>query len=239
VADILTIHDEDLEAAKARAGEVLDSGLLVVAPTDTVYGVFANAFLPEATQRVFDARGAGRDAPLTVLVHNPRQLPALAKEVPETAERLMASYWPGPLTLLFQATGTLAWDLGDTFGTVAVRMPAEPVALKMISAVGPLACTSAAAAGAPPPATAEQARSELGDYVELYLDGGPRTGPPSTIVDVSGGGAEVLRVGAISADHVFQVARGQVGWGEVPGRLAEEQVRSHNADAGPDPEPGP
>jgi L-threonylcarbamoyladenylate synthase len=238
VADILTIDDEDLDGAKQRAGEVLEAGSLVVAPTDTVYGVLANAFLPEATQRVFEARGASREAPLPVLVHNPRQLPALAREVPETAERLMASYWPGPLTLLFQATGTLAWDLGEDAGMVAVRMPAEPVVLQIVSAVGPLACTSAGAAGAPAPTTLEQARSELGDYVDLYLDGGPRTGRPSTIVDVSSGGAEVLRVGAISADDVFQVARGQVGWGEVPGRLAGDQTPQHNAQTGPEAAPG-
>lgn len=224
VSEVCELHDDNLADVRRRAGELLADGALVVAPTDTVYGLYANAFMTDATQRVFGVRGATRDAPLTVFIQNPRQLPALAREVTEPAERLMAAYWPGPLTLLLSSGETLSWDLGDGGGTVAVRLPDEEIARELVTEVGPLACTAAALAGQPAPTTIEQAREALGDGVALYVDAGPRMGEPSTIVDVSRGGAEVLRVGAVSADHVFRVAHGVEPWGQQP--AADEDAQT-------------
>jgi L-threonylcarbamoyladenylate synthase len=217
VTTVLHLDEVELKTVRQRAAAVLNDGGLVVVPTDTVYGVLANPFHPEGAQRLFAARQASRSIPLPVVIHNPRQLPALAKEVPEVAERLMASYWPGPLTLLLQVGETMAWDLGDDVRAVAFRMPAEPVILQILASTGPLACTSASTAGGPVPTTLEQARAALGDAVALYVDGGTRDGKTSTVVDVSRGGAEVRRVGAVSADDVFGVVSGSVGLGRRPG----------------------
>lgn len=209
--EILDAGDRD--AARQRGAGVLRDGLLVVAPTDTVYGVFADAFALEATQRLMKARGSGRDRPLPVFVRSPRQLTGLVSEPTEQAERLMAAFWPGPLTIVFRANRGLAWDLGDTRDTVAVRMPAEELVFDLVTEVGPVACTAAAPVGGVAPRTAAEAAELLGDEVALYLDGGERGGGLSTVVDCSRGGAEVLRAGAVSADDVFRAATGQVEWG--------------------------
>jgi L-threonylcarbamoyladenylate synthase len=212
-----TIPADDRDVVRQRAGAVLAGGGLVVAPTDTSYAVLADAFQMDATQRLFDERGADRSHPLPVVVRNPRQLAGLVKDTSEQAERLMAAFWPGALTLVFRANEGLAWDLGDTSSSVAVRMPDEELLYDLISEVGPLACTAAAKAGAPAPRTVEDARASLGDHVDLYIDGGERPGMRSTIVDVSRGGAEVLRVGAVSADDVFAAATGAFDWGNPTG----------------------
>lgn len=220
MTDVLPI--DDLETARDRALPVLRAGALVVAPTDTVYAVLADAFAPDATQRVFLARGGGRETPLTVLIRNPRQIIGLTEDVTsEAAERLIAAFWPGPLTLVFRAGEALGWDLGDTRGTVAIRMPADALLHELITEIGPLASTGAWLAGEPPATTVEEARAALGDRVGLYLDGGPCAGPSSTVVDVSRGGAEVRRIGAISADQVVQVATGAIGWGRPGGGAAD------------------
>jgi L-threonylcarbamoyladenylate synthase len=212
VADVLDLAAH-LEAARPRAAEVLRVGELVVAPTDTVYAVLADAFAPDATQRLFAARRADRGSPLTVLIRSPRQVVGLTDRMSEGAERLMAAFWPGPLTLVCAAARSLGWDLGDTKGTVALRMPADELIHELITEVGPLASSGACRAGMPPATTVDGAVAALADDVALYLDGGSRPGGTSTVVDVSRGGAEVLRVGAISANAVVEAATGAVGWG--------------------------
>jgi L-threonylcarbamoyladenylate synthase len=204
----------DAPEVREEALAVLRAGGLVVAPTDTVYGVLADAFAPDATQRALLARGGDRSAPLTVLIRNPRQIIGLTEDrTSEAAERLIAAFWPGPLTLVFRAGEALGWDLGDTHGTVALRMPADELLHELIAEIGPLACTGANRRGEPAATTVAAARQALGDAVGLYLDGGVREGQRSTVVDVSRGGAEVLRIGAVSADEVVAVATGAVGWG--------------------------
>jgi tRNA threonylcarbamoyl adenosine modification protein (Sua5/YciO/YrdC/YwlC family) len=215
VIDVLAIDDR--HAALERAIAVLRAGALVVAPTDTVYGVLADAFAPDATQRLLIARGAPRSAALPVLIRNPRQIIGLTDEGNESADRLMAAFWPGPLTLVFTAGEALGWDLGDTGGTVAIRMPADDLLHDLIAEIGPLACTGATIAGGAPSTTVAQAQAQLGGRVGLYLDGGVRDGRASTVVDVSRGGAEVRRVGAISAEGVVRVATGAVAWGAPTG----------------------
>lgn len=220
---------DDLDVARQRGAGVLREGLLAVAPTDTVYGLFADAFSMEATQRLMQARGTGRDRPPPVFVRSPRQLSGLVRYTSEQAERLIAAFWPGPLTIVFEANEGLAWDLGDSLGTVAVRMPAEELVYELVAEVGPLACTAACPAGGTPPRTVSEARDQLGDAAELYLDGGGRPGGASTVVDCSRGGAEVLRAGAVSADDVFKVATGAVDWGRPTG-ASEEPVEGGTED---------
>ncbi len=199
----------DRVGAVDRAGAALRTGRLVVLPTDTVYGVAADAFNPAATERIFLAKGRPRTSPLAVLVHSPAQLHAVAADVPATAERLVGAYWPGPLTMVLEARETLAWDLGDSAGTVAVRMPHDEVALEIIRAVGPLAVTSANRSGEPAAHDIVAARSALGDDVEVYVDDGPRQGiSPSTVVDLTRGEPLVLRQGDLPAKEVVAVAHG-------------------------------
>ena len=139
--------DGDIGSAARQAADVLKSGGLVVAPLGSSYAVLADAANADATQRIFAARNAERSAPLAVVIHNPRKMPGLAAAVPQAAERLMAAHWPGPLTMVLRSADGLGWNLGDTSGYLAVRMPEEPLVLMMINAVGPLAFTAAATAG--------------------------------------------------------------------------------------------
>jgi tRNA threonylcarbamoyl adenosine modification protein (Sua5/YciO/YrdC/YwlC family) len=187
------------------------AGQLVVLPTDTVYGVAADAFNLDGTARLLRARGASRSAPLAVFVRSPKQLAGLTTEVTEVAERLVAAYWPGPLTLVIPAEPNLRWDLGDAQRVVAVRMPLDDVALEVVRAVGPLAVSSASRVGVPTPVTAAEAVAGLGDEVTVGLDDGPRElGVRSTIVDLTRREPVVLRPGMIPADEVLAVARGEV-----------------------------
>jgi tRNA threonylcarbamoyl adenosine modification protein (Sua5/YciO/YrdC/YwlC family) len=206
---------EDRDAAVTAAVDALREPALVVMPTDTVYGVLADAFDPRATAALRGAKGLAPTAPLTVLIRNPRQVAGLASDVPEAADRLMASYWPGPLTLVLPVTDGLAWDIG-TPSVVAVRMPADDLVLDVVAEVGPLVCSAAARPADPLPGTVDAARDALGDGVALYVDDGPRPGGVSTIVDLTRDHAVVLREGAVAADDVELVAAGRVRWGATP-----------------------
>jgi L-threonylcarbamoyladenylate synthase len=211
VAEILDVTGDGRDAAVERGTEVLRDGRLVVMPTDTVYGVAADAFDPGATARIFDAKDRGRAHPLPVMVRSQKQLPALTPLVSDALDRLVAAYWPGPLTIVVPAQSQLRWDLGRNDGTVAVRMPLDDVALALIRTVGPLAVTSANRSGRPPGPTAADALAQLGDAVDLYLDDGPREGGvPSTIVDVTRREPHILREGALPAPEVLAVARGEL-----------------------------
>lgn len=210
------VVDASQQPAVEQAAELLRSGQLVVVPTDTVYGVAADAFSHEGTRRIFDAKARSRSFPLPVLVRSPKQLAGLCTVVPEAAERLAAAYWPGPLTIVVAAEPNLTWDLGASEGTVAVRMPLDDVALEVIRAVGPLAVTSANRSGQPAATTIDEARKQLGDAVALYLDDGPRTSlQPSTIVDLTRGTPHVLRQGAVPEGDALAVARGDADPSDV------------------------
>jgi L-threonylcarbamoyladenylate synthase len=206
---------DDLDDVLIEVGAALREPALVVLPTDTVYAVVADAFDPRATAALRGAKGMAPTAPLTVLIRTPQQAAALASDVPEAAERLMASYWPGPLTLLLPVNEDLSWDIG-TPTVVAVRMPAESTVLDVVADVGPLACSAAARPADPLPTTAAAARDALGDGVALYVDDGPRDGAVSTVVDLTRDHAVVLREGAVPAADVELVAAGRVDWGDVP-----------------------
>jgi len=220
------------EHAAARALSALREGGLVVAPSDTTYALVGDAFSARATQRMFGATRRSRAVPFSVLIRSPRQTTGLVQAIPETAERLMSSYWPGPLTLVFAATEGLSWDLGDAQGTVALRIPADDLLLELVGQIGPLASTTASRRGEPSPTTAEQARAQLSTTVDLYVDGGERRSAGSTIVDVSRGVAHVLREGVVSTEDIRLVAEGVVAWGAVPTDADRESARVGSAAPG-------
>jgi tRNA threonylcarbamoyl adenosine modification protein (Sua5/YciO/YrdC/YwlC family) len=189
-----------------QAVAALQRGDLVVLPTDTVYGVAADAFSPPAVERLLAAKGRGRDMPVPVLVGDVRGLHGLAAEVTEQMQALVEAHWPGPLTIIVPAAPSLAWDLGETRGTVAVRMPQHPVALDVLSSTGPLAVSSANRTGHPPPSTADEAERQLGAAVAVYLEAGS-TGEAvaSTIVDLTGERPVVRRAGALPVEVLREV----------------------------------
>ena len=190
----------------AAAVEAVRAGEVVVLPTDTVYGVGADAFSPEAVAAVLAAKGRGREMPPPVLVPSPRTVDGLATAVPDWARDLIAELWPGPLTLVFHAPASLMWDLGDTNGTVALRMPEDDIALAVLTEVGPMAVTSANLTGSPAATTVLEAAAQLGGAVSVYLDGGPsRGGAASTIVDCTTESPTVLREGAVSVERLQEI----------------------------------
>ncbi len=190
-----------------EAAAAIRRGELVVLPTDTVYGVGADAFTPQAVDALLGAKGRGRDMPVPVLVGSVRALEGVVDALPAVGRELVDAFWPGALTLVARHTAGLAWDLGDTRGTVAVRMPLHPVALELLVETGPLAVSSANATGSPPPRDADDAQAELGDAVAIYLDAGPcGDGAASTIVDITSDAPRVLRNGALSLDRLREVA---------------------------------
>lgn len=200
---------EDLDAAVAAAADALRRGDLVVLPTDTVYGVAGDAFSPTATTRIFAAKGRSRQFPLPVLVRSPKQVLGLVDGISEAAERLMAAYWPGPLTIVFRTAEGLNWDLGENQGTVALRMPLDDVTLAVIREVGPLAVTSANLSGQAAATGIAQAKMSLGPSVAVYVDDGPRTeSRPSTIVDLTRSEPFLIRDGDLPPDEVLGVAKG-------------------------------
>lgn len=199
--------DPEQRAAGVRlAADAVRRGLLVVVPTDTVYGLGADAFSPPAVQRLLATKGRGRDMPVPVLVASRAALQAVATSLPDSGYRLVDAFWPGALTLVVRHTPHLAWDLGDARGTVAVRMPDHPLALEVLRETGPLAVSSANRSGSPPATSAEEAVQAFGVEVEVYLDGGPTAAAvPSTIVDLTGEVPAVLRAGALSPERIRRV----------------------------------
>jgi L-threonylcarbamoyladenylate synthase len=190
----------------SEAEAALRRGELVVMPTDTVYGIAAEAFDPVAVELLLKAKGRGRDMPPPVLVGTVRAAMALVMDLADVGKDLIDEFWPGGLTIVCRSSPTLVWDLGETKGTVAVRMPLHPVALDLLKRTGPLAVSSANASGRPAATTADEAMDQLGDAVAVYLDGGPCADDvPSTIVDLTGSVPRLLRQGVISVERLREV----------------------------------
>ncbi|RRD48057.1 threonylcarbamoyl-AMP synthase [Tessaracoccus sp. OH4464_COT-324] len=223
----LTPHSIDLAVAAVRDGGV------VVLPTDTVYGVGANPFSAAAVSNLLAAKRRGHDMPPPVLLAEPSMMRALTAEVPQEAKLLAEAFWPGPLTLILDVQGSAGLRLGDTRGTVALRVPDHDGARALLRATGPLAVSSANLTGEPPATDCETALDQLGDAVSVYLSAGPTPGNvPSTIVDFSGGRTGVvLRVGALSLEELRAVVPGV----EVHGVTVD--VEPESADDGVDVEP--
>lgn len=199
--------DPEMRAiALTSAVNAVRSGDLVVLPTDTLYGIGADAFDPAAVAALLDAKGRGRDMPVPVLVGSWHTIDGLVSYVSEQTRELIEAFWPGGLTLVVQQAPSLAWDLGDANGTVAVRMPLQPLAIDLLQETGPMAVSSANRSGHPPATSATDAQTQLGESVAVYLDDGPvSVGVASTIVDVSGERPQVLRTGAIGIDALREV----------------------------------
>ncbi|AKL67889.1 L-threonylcarbamoyladenylate synthase [Streptomyces goshikiensis] len=196
----------DRKTGLREAASAVRRGELVVLPTDTLYGIGADAFSAEAVGDLLAAKGRGRNMPTPVLIGSPNTLHGLVTDFSEQAWELVDAFWPGALTLVAKHQPSLAWDLGETRGTVAVRMPLHPVAIELLTEVGPMAVSSANLSGHPAPEDCDAAREMLGDSVSVYLDGGPTPGiQPSSIVDVTGKVPVLLREGALTAEQLREV----------------------------------
>jgi len=218
---------EQRAAGLAEAAASLRKGDLAVMPTDTVYGVAADAFSPPAVVSLLAAKGRDRQMPPPVLVGTVRAATALVEDLSMSAKDLIDEFWPGALTLVLRANRSLIWDLGDTKGTVAVRMPLHELALELLKETGPLAVSSANRSGAPPATTAADAEAQLGEAVAVYLDGGPCSGDvPSTIVDLTGVVPKLLRRGVISIARLREVVTLAVDdeWMEDDSGTVEDSV---------------
>src|SRR5450759_1404779 len=188
------------------AAEAVRRAEVVVLPTDTVYGMGVDAFASEAVAAVLTAKGRGRDMPLPVLVPNQQTGDGLAADVPAYARDLIHAFWPGPLTLVLHAQSSLMWDLGETNGTVALRMPRNDAALRLLTEIGPMAVTSANLSGKRPATTILDAATQLGSAVSVYLETGPTAGGlASTILDCTREVPVILRAGAVTAGRIQEV----------------------------------
>jgi tRNA threonylcarbamoyl adenosine modification protein (Sua5/YciO/YrdC/YwlC family) len=189
------------------AVDAVKRGDLVVMPTDTVYGIGADAFKEWAVTALQNAKGRGRNVPPPVLVGSRSTVDGLVFSLPQVARDLIEAFWPGGLTIVVEHAPSLQWDLGDTNGTVGLRMPLHPIALEVLRETGPMAVTSANKHGQPPAMNAQDARDQLGYSVSVYLDGGQcADSVASTIVDVTGEVPRLLRAGAIGIDKLRTVA---------------------------------
>jgi tRNA threonylcarbamoyl adenosine modification protein (Sua5/YciO/YrdC/YwlC family) len=197
--------DTRVEAIETAAQSV-SGGELVVLPTDTVYGLGADAFNAAAVDELLRAKGRGRDMPVPVLVGSWSTIDGLVIDVDPRTRELTEAFWPGGLTVVVRHAPSLSWNLGDTDGTVALRMPLHPVAIELLEQTGPMAVSSANKSGHPPAQTAAEAQEQLGDDVAVYLEDGPvSAGVASTIVDLSQPVPRVVRVGAVSMETLREV----------------------------------
>lgn len=196
----------DRDRGIAAALSAVKRGELIVMPTDTLYGLGCDAFKANAVNAMFRAKGRGRGMPMVVLVGSRRTFDGLAYRLPKAARALADAFWPGALTIIVREAKTLQWDIGDTGGTVAVRMPLHPVALEVLREIGPMTVSSANKSGQPPAVTVAQAKEQLGSAARVYLDAGPSPAAvASTIVDVSGELPQVRRIGEIGVDQLREL----------------------------------
>jgi tRNA threonylcarbamoyl adenosine modification protein (Sua5/YciO/YrdC/YwlC family) len=202
--------DVDLLAGMRQAKLSLGRNELVVMPTDTFYGVAADAFSASAVSALLELKGRDRATPPPVLIGDTETMDALAMQIPELARQLAAAFWPGALTMVLKAQPSLTWDLGETKGTVALRVPDHKIAQALLKETGPLAVSSANSHGQPAAVTAEEAFEYFGEKVPVYLNAGAAPkGEASTILDLTpairGEQVRVLRLGALSLKRLRAV----------------------------------
>jgi len=185
-----------------RAGDAIRRGELVAFPTETVYGLGADAFNKRAVARVYEAKGRPADNPLPIQITSKDEALKLAAEVPDVARRLMERFFPGPLTLVLRASPDVPDEVTAGTGKIGIRMPDHPVALALIRSAGtPIVAPSANVTGQPPPTSAEEVLAYLGGRIELILDAGPTPLKiASTVVDVTEVPPKILRHGSISEE---------------------------------------
>ena len=183
-----------------RAAERIKNGGLIAYPTETVYGLGADPYRGEAVQKIFTAKGREETKGIILLIRGATDLATLVRAVSPTAQTLIRTFWPGPLTLVFKARPDLPSALLGGRDTIALRHSSSPIAAQLLAALGgPLTSTSANRSGTPPARSAYDAQNALGDRLDLILDGGPSASEtPSTLVDVSADRALLLREGAVS-----------------------------------------
>ncbi|MGB3437302.1 MAG: L-threonylcarbamoyladenylate synthase [Actinophytocola sp.] len=204
-------QEPDRADGLAAAASAVRAGRLVVMPTDTVYGIGSDAFSGTAVRALLAAKHRGPDMPVGVLVGSWSTIDGLVLSVPRHARQLIEAFWPGDVSIVLPHAPSLSWDLGQVGGTVMLRMPLHPVALELLREVGPMAVSSANVSGQPPAATVDEAKSQLGESVAVYLDGGPSGEPvPSTIVDLSGDEPVVLREGAVPVAAISEALGSEV-----------------------------
>ncbi|MBF0581039.1 MULTISPECIES: L-threonylcarbamoyladenylate synthase [Corynebacterium] len=199
-------NPQDRDAAIATAESAVKGGRLVVIPTDTVYGIGCDAFDNQAVEALLRAKHRGPDMPVPVLVGSWNTVQGLVRDYSFNMRRLVEAFWPGGLSVVVHQAPSLPWNLGDTRGTVMLRMPMHPVALELLDKTGPMAVSSANISGQPPATTVDMAMEQLGETVGVYVDGGEATiGEASTIVDLSSGKPRILREGATTAEKIGEV----------------------------------
>ena len=199
------------EPALQYAARLLADGALVAFPTETVYGLGANALNREAVLSIFQAKGRPADNPLIVHIHDRAQLKDIC-DIPDLAIPLMDAFWPGPLTLLFPRKKTVPDEVTAGLPTVAVRMPSHPVASAMLRAAGlPVAAPSANRSGRPSPTTAQHVLEDMIDQIPLILDGGScSVGLESTVLDICHGNPCILRPGGVTREMLMKVLQMEV-----------------------------
>ncbi|MHA6601640.1 L-threonylcarbamoyladenylate synthase [Corynebacterium coyleae] len=192
--------------AVRAAADAVRAGRCVVLPTDTVYGIGCDAFNNDAVATLLATKRRGPDMPVPVLVGSWSTIQGLVREFSDTAKTLVEAFWPGGLSIVVPEAPSLPWNLGDTRGTVLLRMPNQPLALELLQETGPMAVSSANISGNPPAQTAAEAKAQFGDAIGVYLDGGEaEVGTPSTIIDISKPQPVVLREGAIPVERIGEV----------------------------------
>lgn len=193
-------HIED--ALLMEAAQILREGGLVAFPTETVYGLGGNALDEKASEKIYAAKGRPSDNPLIAHVSCIEEVEPLVSRIPEAGRRLMEAYWPGPLTLIFPKSKQVPYATTGGLETVAIRMPSDPVAQRLIALAGvPVAAPSANTSGRPSPTTAQHVWDDLAGRIDMIIDGGPvGIGLESTIIDVSGPVPTVLRPGAVTME---------------------------------------
>ena len=203
INDTKNINDEELK----EAAQILRDGGLVAFPTETVYGLGGNALDEKAAGKIYAAKGRPSDNPLIAHVSCAAEVTPLVKYIPEAGKKLMDAFWPGPLTIIFPKSDIVPYGTTGGLDTVAVRMPVDPVANRLIALAGvPVAAPSANTSGRPSPTTADHVWQDLNGKIEMIIDGGPvGIGVESTIVDVSGDVPAVLRPGAITMEMLKDV----------------------------------
>lgn len=222
---IIRSSDKDFEAELTRASEIIREGGTVAFPTETVYGLGADALNANAVHRIFEAKGRPADNPLIVHIANKEQCSELAEEIPSDALLLMEKFWPGPLTLILKAKNIVPEVTTGGLDTVGLRMPENPIALELIRRSGrPIAAPSANTSGSPSPTNADHVIQDLEGKIDAVLDGGPTDiGLESTVVDMTGSIPTILRPGQVTADDIRKCI-GQVSIGYKDRTLDEDEI---------------
>lgn len=193
--------DDPNPSVLSDAATLIRKGGVVAIPTDTFYGLAADPFDPKVVSRLFEIKGRESSKPILLLISRPQMLPSLVEGISPLAEKVMARFWPGPLTLVFKAAKHLPDLLTAGTGTIGIRFPSAVLPIRLIDQVGfPITATSANRSGEPSPASAQEVARALGHSIECILDGGACSTLPSTVLDLTTSKPNLLREGRVSKE---------------------------------------